>query len=90
VADWQQFSGLLDAPAALLPAGGYGIAQPDDLGVLEQALARLGEDGQARWQALHESAERALPPAQRQELEQTRQRVRWLAERMRALAAVPD
>lgn len=90
VADWQQFSGLLDAPAVLLPAGGYGIAQPDDLGALEQTLARLGEDGQARWQALHESAERALPPARRQELEQTRQRVRWLAERMRALAAVPD
>ncbi|MTI74823.1 MAG: DUF4105 domain-containing protein [Stenotrophomonas sp.] len=90
VADWQRFSSLLDAPASLLPAAGYGIAQPDELDALVQALARLGEDGQARWQALHESAEQALPPAQREELERSRERVRWLAERMRALAAVPD
>ena len=87
LADWQRFSALFDAPAALLPAGGYGIVQPDELAALEQALARHGEEGQAHWQALHEAAERALPRAQRLELEQGRQRVQWLAARMRQLAA---
>ncbi|MGB3391860.1 MAG: DUF4105 domain-containing protein [Stenotrophomonas sp.] len=90
LADWQHFSGLFDAPASLLPAAGYGIVQPDELAALEQALARHGEQGQAHWRALHETAERALPRAQRRELEQTRQRVQWLAARMRQLAATPE
>ncbi len=87
LSDWRDFLGLFDAPAALLPGTGYGIAQPEELEALEQALARHGDDGQARWQALLATAEQALPAAQRQELEQTRQRVAWLAERMRHLAA---
>ncbi len=90
LADWQRFSGLFDAPASLLPAGGYGIVQPQELAALEQALARHGEEGRVRWQDLHEAAEQALPRAQRLELEQTRQRVRWLAARMRQLAATSD
>lgn len=90
LADWQRFSGVFDAPASLLPDGGYGIVQPDELAALERALARHGEEGQARWQALHETVGQALPPAQREELERTRQRVGWLAERMRRLAAAPD
>lgn len=90
LADWQRFSGLFDAPASLLPAAGYGIVQPDELDALAQALARHDEEGQARWQALHEAAAQALPSAQREELERTRQRVHWLAGRMRRLAAAPD
>ncbi len=88
--DWRNFLGLFDAPASLLPAGGYGIAQPDELGALRQALSRHGDEGQAQWLALREAAEQALPAAQRHELEQTRQRVHWLAERMRRLAATVD
>ncbi|SBV35940.1 conserved exported hypothetical protein [uncultured Stenotrophomonas sp.] len=90
LADWQHFSGLFDAPAALLPAAGYGIVQPDELDALEQALVRHAEEAQVRWQALHQAAEQALPRTQRLELEQARQRVQWLAARMRQLAATAD
>ena len=86
--DWRNFLGLHDAPASLL-AGGYGIAQTDELDALQQALSSHREEGQARWQGLREAAEQTLPAAQRRELEQTRQRVQWLAERMRRLAATP-
>ncbi|WP_433851683.1 hypothetical protein [Stenotrophomonas nitritireducens] len=75
LADWQRFQRrVFDAPASLLPDGGYGIVQPDELAALERALARHDEEGQARWQALHATAGQALPPAQREELERTRQR----------------
>lgn len=90
VADWQRFSGLVDAPAALLPDSGYGIVQPEELDALELALDRHGAEAGQRWQALREAAEQALPVARRQELERTRQRVQWLAARMRQLAAAAE
>lgn len=83
---WRNFLGLHDAPASLL-ADGYGIAQADELDALRQALSSHREVGQLRWQGLREAAEQSLPTAQRRELEQTRRRVQWLAERMRRLAA---
>ena len=87
---WRNFLGLFDAPATLLPAGGYGIVQPDELHALQQSLAQHRKDGQAQWQGLRAAAEQALPAGQRRELEQTRQRVQWLAERMRRLAAAAE
>ena len=86
---WRNFLGLFDAPATLLPAGGYGIVQPDELHALQQSLAQHRKDGQAQWQGLRAAAEQALPAGQRRELEQTRQRVQWLAERMRRRAVRP-
>lgn len=90
LAEWQRFTGLFDTPAALLADGGYGIVQPDELDALKQAVARHGEVGQAHWQALHETVGQEMPQAQRLELEKTRQRVQWLAARMRRQAASPD
>lgn len=88
--EWQRFTGLFDAPAALLKGKGYGLVQSSELEALGQAMSRHAEVREVHWQALQAAVEQEMPAAQRRELEQTRKRVQWLAERMRQQAATPE
>ena len=64
---------------------GYGLPQAQELA--QAPLAELLAQGPAHWQQLQQQAEAALPAAQREQLQRSRERVAQLSQQVRVLAA---
>lgn len=77
--------GLLSRPAALLPAGGYGLPQDDE----REALRKAGAQHVAQWRQqgarLRDDARRWLPPPRRAALDAVEANIALIGERLRDL-----
>ncbi len=73
-------------PAGLLPAGGYGLPQANELAALQPALDAAGAQAPQAWRELRTQLQRSLPRREQAELEQIEQNLATLGEHLRALA----
>ncbi|MEG2804831.1 DUF4105 domain-containing protein [Stenotrophomonas sp.] len=79
-------AGQLVSPAALVPAGGYGLPLGSEREAAAAAATQISERAVPGWVALQQQLRARLPAAQQQELRITEANVATLGQRLRALA----
>lgn len=79
-------TGQLVSPAALLPAGGYGLPLGSERAAAAASTAAISARGVPAWQQLQQQLRARLPAAQQQELVTIEDNLDRLGTRMRTLA----
>lgn len=79
-------TGQLVSPAALVPAGGYGLPLGSERAAAAASTAAISQRAVPGWQALAQRLRARLPAAQQQELRITDDNLERLGARMRLLA----